>query len=110
MQEGFWVSRLHPEDREWVMITRAEAMEKGKSFECEYRMLRADGRTVWVRDMLSVIPSADAGMIVGGFMLDVTYRRYTEESLRESRYFIEQIASASPVILYLYDIVERRCL
>ena len=110
MQDGFWVNRLHPEDREWVMITRAEAMEKGKSFECEYRMLRADGRTVWVRDMLSVIPSSEGGLIAGGFMLDVTYRRYTEESLRESRYFIEQIASASPVILYLYDVVGRRCL
>ena len=110
LQEGFWVDHLHPEDREWVMITRAEAVEKGKSFECEYRMLRADGRIVWVRDMLSVIPSAEAGLIVGGFMLDVTYRRYTEESLRESRYFIEQIASASPVILYLYDVVEQRCL
>lgn len=110
MQEGFWVNRLHPEDREWVVITRSEAVEKGKSFECEYRMLRADGRIVWVRDMLSVIPSAEAGLILGGFMLDVTYRRYTEESLRESRYFIEQIASASPVILYLYDVVERRCL
>ncbi len=110
MQEGFWVNRLHPEDREWVTITRSEAVEKGKSFECEYRMLRADGRVVWVRDMLSVIPSAEAGSILGGFMLDVTYRRFTEESLRESRYFIEQIASASPVILYLYDVAERRCL
>ena len=110
LQEDFWVNHLHPEDREWVTITRGEAVEKGKSFECEYRMLRADGRTVWVRDMLSVIPSAEAGLIVGGFMLDVTYRRYTEESLRESRYFIEQIASASPVILYLYDVVEQRCL
>ncbi len=110
LQEGFWAERLHPEDREWVMITRSEAVEKGQSFECEYRMLRADGRTVWVRDMLSVIPSAEAGSILGGFMLDVTYRRYTEESLRESRYFIEQIASASPVILYLYDVAERRCL
>ena len=110
MGENFWVDRLHPEDREWVLITRAEAVEKGKSFECEYRMLRSDGRVVWVRDMLSVIPSAEAGAILGGFMLDVTYRRYTEESLRESRYFIEQIASASPVILYLYDVVEQRCL
>ena len=110
MHENFWVDRLHPEDREWVLITRAEAVEKRKSFECEYRMLRVDGRVVWVRDMLSVIPSPDAGAILGGFMLDVTYRRYTEESLRESRYFIEQIASASPVILYLYDVIERRCL
>lgn len=110
LREGFWMERLHPEDREWVVITRAEAVENRKSFECEYRMLRADGRVVWVRDMLSVIPSAEAGAILGGFMLDVTYRRYTEESLRESRYFIEQIASASPVILYLYDVAERRCL
>ena len=110
MREGFWIDRLHPEDREWVVITRSEAIENGKSFECEYRMVRSDDRIVWVRDMLSVIPTAESGSILGGFMLDVTYRRYTEESLRESRYFIEQIASASPVILYLYDVVEKRCL
>ena len=110
LKEGFWEGRLHPEDREWVKITRAEAITKGKSFECEYRMLRKDGRTVWVRDMLSVISSAETGPIFGGFMLDVTYRRYTEESLRESRYFIELIASASPVILFLYDVAAQRCL
>ena len=114
LEEGFWEGRLHPEDREWVKITRMEAVGRGKSFECEYRMVRMDGRTVWVRDMLSVIPSAGpvtgTGPVLGGFMLDVTYRRYTEESLRESRYFIEQIASASPVILFLYDLAERRCL
>jgi PAS domain S-box-containing protein len=110
LTDDFWVNRLHPEDREWVRITRGEAVENRKSFECEYRMVRADGRIVWVRDMMSVIHSTEAETVLGGFMLDVTYRRYTEDSLRESRYFIEQIASASPVILYLYDLNSRRCL
>jgi len=110
LTEDFWLNRLHPEDREWVQITRAEAVENRKSFECEYRMVRADARVVWVRDIMSVIPSTTAGAVLGGFMLDVTYRRYTEDSLRESRYFIEQIASASPLILYLYDLSSRRCL
>jgi PAS domain S-box-containing protein len=110
LSEDFWANHLHPEDREWVLITRGEAVEKRKNFECEYRMIHADGRTVWVRDIMSVIPSSEASAILGGFMLDVTYRRYTEESLRESRYFIEQIASASPVILFLYDVASRRCL
>jgi PAS domain S-box-containing protein len=77
LAEDFWVNRLHAEDREWVQITRGEAVENRKSFECEYRMIRADGRVVWVRDMMSVIHTKEAGTVLGGFMLDVTYRRYT---------------------------------
>ena len=110
MRENFWVSRLHPEDREWVVLTRSEAVERRKSFECEYRMIHAEGRIVWVRDIMSVITSGESGSILGGFLVDVTFGRYTEESLRESRYFIEQIANASPVILFLHNVESRRCL
>jgi PAS domain S-box-containing protein len=46
--------------------------------------------------------------VLGGFMLEITYRRETEESLRESKFLIEQIASASPVIVYVFDLQSRQ--
>ena len=84
-KEGFWRARIHPEDRDWVEVVQSEALEKGASFESEYRMIRADGRVIWIRDMMRVI-STNAGRILGGFMLDVTYRRATEASLQKSQY------------------------
>jgi PAS domain S-box-containing protein len=107
--EGFWRNRIHPEDREWVDVVQSEALEKGDSFESEYRIVRADGRVIWIRDMMRVI-SSNTGRILGGFMLDVTYRRATEASLQKSQYFFEQLIDASSVILYLYDIGSHRCL
>ena len=110
MTEGFWQRVVHPDDRSWVEIVRAEALEKGESFECEYRMVRADERPIWVREIVNLLPSNPEVPMMGGFMLDVTYRRETEESLRESRHFVEQLASASPTILYLYDPGRKHCL
>jgi len=103
LQPGFWARKVHPEDRGWVSIVRSEAVDKRQPLECEYRMIRADQRVVWAREIVSVLSEVQDAHTIGGFILDVSYRREAEESLRESKQFIERIASASPTILYLYD-------
>lgn len=105
----FWQYIMHEEDRVWVEIVRGEAIAKRQQFECEYRLRRADGQYAWIREILSFIPTHDGRLALGGFMLDVTYRRESEQSLRESEDFIEQIAAASPTILYLYDPARKSC-
>jgi PAS domain S-box-containing protein len=108
LEPGFWERIVHDDDRIWVTIVRAEGIEKRQKFECEYRLRRADGQLAWTREIVSVLPGEDGRPALGGFMLDVSYRRESEESLRESRHFIEQIAAASPTISYLYDPVRRQ--
>jgi PAS domain S-box-containing protein len=108
LQSGFWERIAHPDDRVWVQIVRAEAIEKKQKFECEYRLLRPDGEVVWTREILNVLPGKDGISTIGGFMLDVSYRRESEELLRESQHFIEQIAAASPTISYLYDPIRKQ--
>jgi PAS domain S-box-containing protein len=108
LQPGFWESRVHPEDRDWVSMVRAEAISKRRNFECEYRMLSAVQQVVWVREIVGILSDHDDLQAIGGFMLDVSYRREAEESLRESQHFIEQIASASPTISYLYEPLRSR--
>ncbi|MBC8165436.1 MAG: PAS domain-containing protein [Bryobacteraceae bacterium] len=103
MEEGFLEEHVHPEDRVWMGIVRDEAIEHRHNFECEYRMLRADQRIIWIREIVSFLPVDENRISLGGFFLDFTQRREAEEQLKESRHFIEQVASASPTILYLYD-------
>jgi PAS domain S-box-containing protein len=43
-----------------------------------------------------------------GFSVDVTEQKEAEEKLAESRQFIEQITSAIPQIIYVFDLIEGR--
>lgn len=60
---------------------------------------------------LSVDPLRNAdGEIVGVTCaaLDITPRKKTEQALQESQRFIQKIADATPNILYIYDLAEKR--
>jgi len=84
-EESFWAHHLHPEDREWATAFRARATAQLRDYEFEFRMIAADGRTVWLRDMVRVLIGGGAGPECVGVMIDVTERRRAEEELRRSR-------------------------
>ncbi len=85
LAEGFWTNHLHPEDSERVVSFRREAPEQHKDHEFEYRMIAADGRTVWVRDIASVVADAEGEpKQLRGFVFDVTERKLTERKLSEA--------------------------
>src|SRR5262245_6826021 len=42
----FWKDHLHPEDRNWAVQFCAKATAEKRNHDFEYRMIRADGRTV----------------------------------------------------------------
>ena len=51
---AFWPDHIHPEDRERAVAYCVEQTKLGLPHDFEYRMLAADGRTVWIRDIVSV--------------------------------------------------------
>jgi len=66
-EPGFLIAHAHPEDRD-----RAAALfGAGRSAECEFRIIAADGRVVWVRNLVRA--AAGRGLL-RGVMLDVTER------------------------------------
>lgn len=81
--DGFWADHIHPDDRETAINQCATATALGEDHVLEYRMLSADGRVVWIRDMISVC-SDEVGhpRTLRGVMVDITERRNTEEALR----------------------------
>jgi two-component system, cell cycle sensor histidine kinase and response regulator CckA len=81
---GFWQDHIHPEDLEAVARRNAEAIARGGEHELEFRILAADGRTVWLRDVLSVSHPPDGRVLLHGFSFDITQHKESEIALRAS--------------------------
>ncbi|NOZ28669.1 MAG: PAS domain S-box protein [Chloroflexi bacterium] len=80
----FWQDHIHPEDRGWVVEFYAIVIREKRGHEIEYRMIAADGRTVWLRDLVTVALEGDRLVGLRGVMVDITERKRAEEALRES--------------------------
>jgi diguanylate cyclase (GGDEF)-like protein/PAS domain S-box-containing protein len=80
-----WEERLHPDDAERVLAETRYAFREQKAFDCEYRLIAADGRIVWVWERDTVIRD-DVGKphLTQGIITDVTATRIAEAALAES--------------------------
>jgi PAS domain S-box-containing protein len=90
-EPGFWQDvLLHPDDREWALEFCQCATRDSRDHEFEYRVVAADGRIVWLRDLVRVVPDADgrAGRL-RGVMIDVSERKKVEEELRQTNERLE---------------------
>lgn len=79
-----WVSMLHPDDRERVLATVQEAMEKRSSYQLDHRVIWPDGSVHWLQGRGSVI-LAESGAPLGtvGCTADITERMQREEAVQE---------------------------
>ncbi len=101
MEGRLWSERLHPDDRERVLVAD-ERFEAGgdEPFGEEYRLLAKDGSVVWVREE-AVLISDGAGepLYWQGVIFDVTERKEAEERLGEAekryRTLVERIPAVS---------------
>jgi diguanylate cyclase (GGDEF)-like protein/PAS domain S-box-containing protein len=80
---GLWDRLLHPEDADRVIGNEAECARSGEALVQEYRISRADGRVVWIRDEMTVVrgPDGQASPLFYGVFLDVTDRKRMESEL-----------------------------
>ena len=55
-----WLSRIHPDDVERVMITLQKALDSDKPISNTFRFKHADGHYIYVQDHLSATQSEDS--------------------------------------------------
>lgn len=82
-QPDFWVSHLHEEDRDWAPLYCREASAERREFDLHYRMIAADGRTVWLQDHVTVVTEDASTVRRVGISIDVTAEREAANRLRE---------------------------
>jgi PAS domain S-box-containing protein len=86
----FWKDHLHPEDRDWAVRFCRDATTQKSSHDFEYRMIAADGRMVWMRDIVTVVVENGRATRLRGVMVDVTKRKGAEEALRRSEAYLAE--------------------
>lgn len=67
---------IHPDDR-LAAAAQADRLARGEDSETEYRLVRADGTVIWVRDRARV-KTKGTSKIVYGLVSDITKRKMAE--------------------------------
>ncbi len=84
-EEFLWEKMIHPQDRERVVDEDARTDETLEPFRIEYRMVRPDGRIVWVRDEAEIVRDERGDpKFWSGVMFDITSLKLAEQELEHA--------------------------
>ncbi len=95
LKPGFWRGILHPDDALRVQHYCDSETAAGRDHSLDYRVVRADGQTLWVRNIVSMIGHGHKPLI-RGLMIDISETKRTEEALRLSEQKFAKAFHASP--------------
>jgi len=93
-EENFWAEHMHPDDRDWAVNFCIASTRDGAPHSFEYRMIAADGRTVWLRDIVTVVMENGTPTTLRGIMVDVTEQRRKDAAIQRQAMLIEQANEA----------------
>ncbi|MBD1927232.1 PAS domain S-box protein [Trichocoleus sp. FACHB-90] len=98
-----WAKNLHPSDRDRVMATWSNLLQRNIPFKCEYRFARPDGSVIWVFGQAITQKDADGNVISYiGTITDITERKQVEAALQQSEAKFRRLAENLPGVIYRY--------
>jgi PAS domain S-box-containing protein len=104
LDPGFFLEHVHPDDLARVHAEVERTHESGQNFSCEYRLIAADGRTVWVLDeTVAVRDDEYRPIFLQGFMVDITDRRAAHEAQRHSEELYRLVIEGTHDLITLVD-------
>jgi PAS domain S-box-containing protein len=105
---NFWLTIVHPEDRERAAAEAAAVYNSGKSGRSEFRWVAKDGRIVWV-DAQSTVIKDESGEPIGmrGVTVDITTRKEAEEAVRAVEAQLTIVTNAVPALISYVDTEQR---
>ena len=107
---NFWNDHLHPGDKDRALDHRQRATEGQHRHTFDYRMIAADGRTVWLRDIVNVIVEDGRPVERVGVMIDITDQKVTERALSQREERVKALYDAVSTLTHAQtpmDLAER---
>lgn len=83
--KDFWTAHIHPEDRDAAVAYCLESSMRYTEYEFEYRMIAANGKPVWLHDIVYVALENKKPRFLRGFMIDITERMKAQRALQRSQ-------------------------
>jgi len=85
-KENFWAEHIALEDRDATVEYCLRETEAGHDHAFEYRMVKADGTLIWLRDIVTVHKDeAGKPTYLSGFLVSVDELKETEAALQEAK-------------------------
>jgi PAS domain S-box-containing protein len=92
-----WAEMMHPDDLDRAVAEVEAGIESGDDYAVEYRMIRPDGRVVWIRDEAQTLRDADGNpTVIQGLMYDITERK---ERLERQAFQARMLDSVSDAVI-----------
>jgi PAS domain S-box-containing protein len=107
-QQGFWQNHIHPDDREWVVALTTKAIREERRHDFECRMLAADGRCIWLRNIFNVIGGDGLASELICLSVDITERKLAEEKLKASEERSRRLVQNSSVAMVVCRGLEQK--
>lgn len=99
----FWLTRLHPDDKERVLASINENLETEENTVCEYRLKSKSGEWVWVRDESVLIKDEHGNpLYIQGVYIDIT--RIKEAEAQREKLIQELEAKNSELERFTYTV------
>lgn len=102
-EPDFWMEHIHPDDRQRVVDLWASQTRDGLDHEFEYRMIAADGRTVWLKVSVSVTSKDGVPATCSGVMVEISDLKRAQLESAEQAHFLQQLGDAMPSPMFWKD-------
>jgi PAS domain S-box-containing protein len=101
---NFWLTIVHPEDRDRAASAAAEGFASGAGHIDEFRWMTKDDRAIWVEARAIVIEDKD-GKAVGmrGVTIDISARKQAEQALQFSEERFRFLFEQSPMSMQIVE-------
>ena len=101
--DSFWKNKTHTGDFEQAKAYCQLMSEKHVDHDFEFRMIAADGRTVWIRDLVTVVVEENRPVRLLGVMIDITEQKELLEELRLSEQNYREIFNATSDAIFIHE-------
>ncbi len=74
-----WTKQIHPQDRDRILQHSFNAIQEGRDHEFDYRMVAADGRTIWLRQIVNLVHEDGRPTCLAGISFDISELKQAQE-------------------------------
>jgi len=92
-----WKSMIHPSDRERAASYCATKTQDGEDHFMEYKMLKKNGETIWVLDIVTLSKDKNGSPTeLIGFIIDITQNKTAQLQVEKEHRFLQTVLDSIP--------------